>query len=182
MRLDAQLAFVPLGSPLSLVGGAGIAIPSTQTIDMLGLGVGVAPQSIIGNATNFGTDMGIGAFRPELEIATGLAFTTGNAATLNVAFQAAPDTGAAGNYLPGTWQTLEETGPLTAAQLLANTVIARFPWVPAFPAGLRPRFLRLLFSPAAATNFTAGTIAFAIPTFVRDDQANRFAPKNFTVA
>ena len=173
MRLDAQLAFVPLNAPLSLVAGAGVAIASTQIIDMLGLGVGMAPQSIIGNVATFGTDMGIGGFRPELEVATGTAFATGNAATLNVAFQAAPDLGAGGNYQPGTWVTLEETGPMAVANLTANTVIARLPWVPAFPAGLRPRFLRLLFSPAAATNFTAGTIAFAIPTFVRDDQANK---------
>ncbi|MBB3453899.1 hypothetical protein FHT86_002155 [Rhizobium sp. BK313] len=182
MRLDAMLAFVPLGAPLSIVGGAGVAIPSTNVIDMLGLGVGQAPQSIIGNVTNFGTDMGIGGFRPELEVAVGTAFTTGNAATLNVAFQAAPDQGAAGGYQPGTWTTLEETGPMAVANLTANQIIARFPWVPAFPANLRARFLRLLFSPAAGTNFTAGTIAFAIPTPVRDDLANKYAARNYTVA
>ena len=57
------------------------------------------------------------------------------------------------------------------------------------PANLRPRFLRLLFSPQYGTpvetpngDFTAGTISSAIVTMVRDDQANKFQPKNFTVA
>jgi hypothetical protein len=104
------------------------------------------------------------------------------AATLNTALQAAADQGAAGNYQPSTWKTLVETGPLTAAQLAANTVFARFPWLPVFPATLRPRFLRLLFSPAAATNFTAGTVAAALVTVVRDDQANKQAAKNFSVS
>jgi hypothetical protein len=61
-------------------------------------------------------------------------------------------------------------------------VFARFPFLPVFPSTLRPRFLRLLFSPAAATNFTAGTVAAAIVTVVRDDQANKQAAKNFSVS
>src|SRR4051812_9184543 len=148
MRVDALLSFVPIGAPLSLVGGAGVAIPS-NVIDLLGAGVGVAPPSIIGNASLFGTDMGIGQFRPEINAIIGTALATANAATLNTALQAAADTGSAGGYLPGAYQTLVETGPLTAAQLAANTVFARFPFLPVFPATLRPRFLRLLFSPAA---------------------------------
>jgi hypothetical protein len=43
MRSDALLAFVPIGGNLSLVAGAGVDIPSSQTIDLLGVGVGVAP-------------------------------------------------------------------------------------------------------------------------------------------
>jgi hypothetical protein len=186
MRSDALLAFVPLGSPLSLVGGAGVAIPSPNVIDLLGAGVGVAPPSIIGNAALFGTDMGIGGARPELEVAIGTAVTTGNSATLNVALQAAADQGAAGNYQPGTWQTIVETGGMAVANLTAGQVIARFPWLPVFPSTLRPRFLRLLFSPiksdGTAVNFTAGTIAFALVTTVRDDLANKQAAKNYSVA
>jgi hypothetical protein len=181
MRIESLLSFVPIGAPLSLVGGAGVAIPS-NVIDLLGAGVGVAPPSIIGNAALFGTDLGIGQFRPEINAIIGTALVTANAATLNAALQAAPDTGAAGGYVPGAYQTLVETGPLTAAQLAANTVFARFPFLPVFPATLRPRFLRLLFSPAAATNFTAGTVAAALVTVVRDDQANKQAAKNFSVS
>lgn len=181
MFSDALLSFVPLGAPLSLVAGAGVAIPSTNTIDLLGVGVGLAPPSIIGNAAVFGTDMGIGGLRPELDVAIGTAAVTANAATLNLALQAAPDTGAAGGYLPGTWQTIVETGALTAAQLTANQIIARFPWLPVFPQTLRPRFLRLLAQMPAATNFTAGTINFALVVTVRDDQANKQAAANFSV-
>lgn len=187
MLLDALISFVPVGGNLSLVGGAGISIPSLLVYDILGLGVGVGPNtatnpgSIIGNASVFGSDVGIGAIKPQVEAVIGTALTTGNAATLNVAFQGAQDTGSAGGFLPGAWQTFVETGPITAAQGTAGQVVARFDFPPAFPPGFNPRFLRLLFQVPAATNFTAGTISSAIVSMVRDDQSNRFAAANFQV-
>lgn len=181
MFSDSLLSFVPLGAPLSLVAGAGVAIPSTNIIDLLGVGVGLAPPSVIGNSAVFGTDMGIGGLRPELDVAIGTAAVTANSATLNLALQAAPDTGAGGGYLPGTWQTIVQTGALTAAQLTANQIIARFPWLPVFPQTLRPRYLRLLAQMPAATNFTAGTINFALVVTVRDDLANQQAAANYSV-
>jgi hypothetical protein len=182
MRSDALLSFVPIGGNLSLVAGAGVDIPSSNTIDLLGNGVGVAPSSIIGTATLFGTDMGIGGFRPEINAVIGTALTAVAGSTLNAKLQAAADLGAAGNYQPDTWNTLAETGPMTAANLAANTVFMRFPWLPVFPQTLRPRFLRLLFSPSAGGSFTAGTVACALVTLVRDDQANKQAAKNFSVS
>ena len=104
----------------------------------------------------------------------------GATSTLNVALQAAADLGTP-TYQPSTWNTLAETGAIAVANLTANTVIARFPWLPPFPSNLRPRYLRLLFSIATA-NMTAGTIASAIVTLVRDDQFNKYAAKNYTVA
>lgn len=182
MITDALLAFVPIGGNLSVVAAAGVDTPS-NVIDLLGLGVGVLPanDSIIGNPTTFGAPdaMGVGGLRPELNVTIGTALATATSATLNAALQAAADDGT-GN--PSTWQTLVETGELTAAQCAANTVIARFPWVPPFPANLRPRFLRLLFQVPAATLFTAGTIASALVVPCRDDQFNKFAAKNYTVA
>lgn len=182
MRLDSLLAFVPLGANLSMVGGAGVGIPSTNVIDLLGMGVGQAPGNIIGNAALFGTDPGVGGLRPEIECLVGTAFTTGTAATLNVQLQEAVDTGAAGGYLPGTWTTVVETGYMAAANLVAGAVIARLPFTPSFPANLRPRFMRLNFQPLTGTSFTAGSIAAAIVTLVRDDLANKFATKNYSVA
>jgi hypothetical protein len=184
MFIDALLSFVPVGAPLSLVAGAGVDVPSTNVIDLLGLGVGVTPDQgnvIIGNPTVFGAPdaMGVGGLRPELLVNVGTAFATGTAATLNVALQGAADDGT-GN--PSTWQTFEETGELTAAQLTANQTIMRLPWVPPFPANLRPRFLRLLFQVPAATLFTAGTIANAVVVPCRDDQFNKYAAKNYSVA
>ena len=185
MIIDAQLAFVPLGSPLSCVGAAGVDF-SSNIIDLLGLGVGITAANgnvIVGNAaaTPFGAAdaMGVGGLRPELLVNVGTAFVTGTSATLNAALQAAADDGT-GN--PSTWQTIEETGELTAAQLTAAQTIMRLPWVPPFPANLRPRFLKLLFQVPAATLFTAGTIANAVVVPCRDDQFQKYAGKNYSVA
>lgn len=180
MITDAALAFVNIGAPLSLVAAAGVAIPS-GIVDMLGVGVGVAPPSIIGNVSLFGQPaaMGVGA-RPELVVNMGIAAASANAATLKVQFQAAADLGVGGGYQPGPWQTLAETDQLTVAQLAALTEIARFPYLPPFPENLRPRYLRLNFAVLAATNFTAGSIQNALPTLMRDDYFAKNAAKNFT--
>lgn len=186
MRVDALLAFVPINGNLSLVAAAGVDIPSTNVIDFLGLGVGVvAPNAdsgypIIGTPTTFGAPdaMGVGGMRPELNVTIGTALATATAATLSVAFQLATDDGT-GN--PGTWNTIAQSGEITAAQGVANTTIARFPWLPPFPETLRPRFARLLFQVPAATLFTAGTIASALVTTVRDDWFQKYAAKNYNV-
>lgn len=187
MRVDSLLSFVPINGNLSLVAGAGVDIPSTNVIDLLGLGVGVAaPNSdgnpIIGNTTVFGQAdaMGVGGARPELNVTIGTALAAGTGTpTLNVQLQAAIDDGT-GN--PSTWQTIVESGEITVAQGAANTVIFRQPWVPPFPENLRPRFLRLNFAVPAGTDFSAGTIASALVTTVRDDWFQRQAAKNYTVS
>lgn len=187
MRTDALLSFVPLGTNLSLVAAAGVDVPSTNVIDLLGLGVGVvAPDSagnpIIGTATTFGSPDagGVGGMRPELNITIGTACTddTGTP-TLTVQLQGAADDGT-GN--PDTYQTIVESAQLTSAQCAANTVIFRCPWLPPFPENLRPRFLRLNFAIPAGTNFATGTIQDALVVPCRDDWFNRQAVKNYTVA
>lgn len=181
MITDALVNLVSPGAPLSLVSGAGIAIPSS-VYDILGTGVGTAPQAIIGTRTLFGSDMGVGVKKPLLVVSIGAALVTGNAATLNVQFQGAVDTGAGGGYQPGTWRTFEETGPLAVADCTAGTLVARFDWPPAWPFNVEPRYLRLNFAPPAATNFSAGAIAFATVTMDRDDYSIKYAAKNFVVA
>lgn len=177
MITDALANFLPIGSNLLITNAS---LPS-NVYDILGQGVGQPPANIIGTRTLFGSDVGIGGVKPEVDVAVGTAFATANGATLNVAFQGAPDTGVGGGYQPGAWQTLVETGPLAAAQLTAAQIIARFDFPPAFPANLNARYLRLLFQ-LATGQFTAGSIGFALVTMVRDDQANKFAAKNFSVA
>lgn len=172
MITDALLNFVQ--TPLSITN----AVVRSSIVDILGQGVGTAPQNIIGKRTLFGSDTGIGGLRPQLEVLLGTAFAGGT--SINVAFQAAADLGVGGNYQPDTWNTLVETGAIALARLTAAQVLARFDWPPAFPANLNPRYLSLLFTPVGV--FTAGTIAFAPVTMVRDDQANKFATSNFTVA
>ena len=188
-RSDAQIAFVPLGAPLSMVSGAGTVITST-VLDILGEGVGVNPltgNDIIGNVTTFGADMGVGSGnRPELLISVGTTFTGPVGQQLKIALQAAPDAGAP-TYLPGTWTDIVSQDGITLANLVAGAIPFRTPFLPVMPANLRPRYLRLAFSPMTATtlpsgNFTAGTIAFALVTWARDDQANKFAARNYTVA
>jgi hypothetical protein len=182
MRVDAQWTFVSQAAPLSMVGGAGINIPSL-VIDLLGQGVGTAPASIIGNATLFGTDLGLatGVLTPKLQCVTGTAFVTATGATLDLAIQLAPDLGTP-TYQPGAWQTVQSTGALTAAQLTAGIVFARMDFPPVFPKILRPRYIRLLGIIPAGTDFTAGTIAFAGVVPTRDDQANAQASRNYSVS
>lgn len=188
MITDALLSFVPIGGNLSLVAAAGVDVPSTNTIDLLGLGVGVVAPStssgnpIIGNVSTFGSPdaMGVGGMRPELNVTIGTALVADTGApTLNVQLQAAADDGT-GN--PSTWQTIGESGEISVAQGTANTVVARLPWLPPFPENLRPRFLRLNFAIPAATNFSAGTIASALVTVVRDDWFNRQAARNYDMS
>lgn len=179
MMTDSLLAFVPINGNLSLVGATGATFPSTNTYDILGQGVGTAPLNIIGTPTIFGSDEGIGGKKLQLEITVGTGFVTANAATLAIRFEGAPDLGTP-TYLPGTWGIFSDTGPMAAANLTAGTVI-RMDWPAAFPANFDPRYYRLLFVTPAGTNFSAGTIASAIPVFVRDDQNNKFAAKNFSV-
>jgi hypothetical protein len=183
MMTDASLAFTPLGANQSLVGAAGASIASMATIDILGQGAGTAPVNIIGTSSaTFGSDTGVGGLKaPEINIVIGTAPVTADACTLNVAFQGAEDTGSAGGYQPGAWQTFSETGPMTAAQLPAGTVV-RLDWPVAFPANFQPRFLRLLYQVPAGENFSAGSIASALPVFVRDDYSAKYASKNYVVA
>lgn len=186
MITDAQLAFVPIGAPLSLVNATpGAAIPSLQTIDLMGSGVGTPPPNIFGsNATVFGQDVGVNDTPPLINVTVGTAATTSTAATLNVQLQAAADQGAAGGYQPSTWNTLGESGVIAVGSLTINTVIARLPFLPSFPANLNPRYIRLLFQvgPSGSGLFTAGTISSALVVMTRDDQANKYAPSNFKVA
>lgn len=187
MRVDALLSLVPIGTPLSLVGGTGVDF-ATDPIDFLGLGVGVvAPDTlsgnpIIGNTTVFGQAdaQGVGGIRPELNVTVGTAATADTGTpTLNVQLQAAADDGT-GN--PSTYYTLGESGEIAVANLTANTVIARLPWLPPFPENLRPRFLRLNFAIPAGTNFATGTISSAIVTTVRDDWFQRQAARNYSLS
>ena len=113
----------------------------------------------------------------QLQVVVGTAFTTSTAATLDVYFQGAPDNGSA---QPGTWQVFQATGPLTAAQLTAGQIIARMDWPPSFPANEAPRFVRLLGVVPSGTDFTAGTISYAIIVPARDDTGQKYAQRNYT--
>ena len=112
MYLDALVNFgASIGSPFSLILAAGLW-PLPGVIDIFGNGVGQAPTSIYGRTSNTGPggDMGIPETRPELFIQIGTAVVATSSAGLNMALQAAPDPGLAGNYTPAAsaWQTIRE--------------------------------------------------------------------------
>jgi len=182
MQLDALTNWVqPGATPVSMIGAAGVEIQIGQVIDLLGSGVGTAPQGIIGNTSVWGHDPGIGRIKPEIQINIGTAFTTGTAATGRFCLEYAADQGAAGNYQPSTWYVSSATEAHAAAALAANAVI-KMDVTPAPPEVPAPRFVRLTMQVPAATNMTAGTVTFAGLTMARDDNTTKFAPNNYVVA
>ncbi len=172
MITDTLNAFLPVGSALAITN----APVASNIYDILGQGVGSAPANIIGNPALFGSDVGIGSHRPQVDCGVGVAFAGGT--SLAIAFQAAIDV--AVTHIPTTWVTLADIPTIPLAQLTAAAVIGRFDFPPAIPPGLNPRYLRLLFTPTGT--FTAGTIDYALVVNFRDDQANKFAGSNFKVA
>lgn len=179
---DALVNFVPIGSPLSLVAAASATIASPNTYDELGQGVGVAPGNIFGiSRSTFGSDLGIGDIRPELNILVGTAFAFNSGSTLKIALQGSADAGAP-TYQPSSWIDIASQDGITAANLVAGAIPMRFPFLPTFPANLLPRFYRLLFTIGSAGSCTAGTILSATVTRNRTDWAMRYAQKNFLVA
>lgn len=180
MLHDQKLDFVKVGAYLSCVGALGAAFAS-DVYDILGVGQGIAPPNIIGVQNSvFGSDTGSGLLRPRIIVAIGQAFITADGATLTPEFQGAPDSGIAGGYQPGAWQTFSQGPALTAAQLTAGQAV-ELDWPPTFPANFQPRFLRISFATPVGTQFTAGIIASAITTLGPDEASNRFAQRNYSV-
>lgn len=180
MITDALLAFVPIGSPLSLVAATGDDVPSTNVIDLMGDGVGTTVTNIWGNSTlPFSPDArGVGDPIPLIHILIGTALSANaGTPTLNVQLQGAEDNGSGS---PGSYQTYIEHGPITVAQGTANRRI-RMPFAPPFPINDRPRFLRLNFEIPAATSFLTGTILSAVVVTTRDDPFFTQQPRNYSL-
>lgn len=174
MITDQLIAFLPPGTNQAILGAA----VRSNIIDLLTIGQGITPADgnvIIGRATTFGADMGIGGVKPLVQCAVGTTFADGT--SLNVAFQGAEDNGSGS---PGSWQTFIETGEILTANLVAGSVFGRFDFPPEYPVGFQPRFLSLLFTPTGV--YTAGTVSSAVVTMGRPDQANKYAAGNFAVA
>jgi hypothetical protein len=191
MMLDQSLVFVsPAGAAQSVVGAAGATIvfnssPTAGVIDVAGVGVGLAPPNIIGNASLFGEDVGLGVWKVDVQIDIGTAFTTGNSATAEFIIQGAPDTGAGGGYQPGTWEDFGGSGQHAASELTAtgpNQPPFRFAMPPAPPATQTPRFYRLVMKVPSGTNMSAGTVSGAFLVQGRDDfYSAKAASSNYTV-
>lgn len=176
MIIDTKLAFLlPDASPASMIDSDGVAVVVGSVIDLSGVGSGTAIPSVIGNAALFGTNPGVGRYRPQILISVGTAFTTGNSATANFALQYAPDNG---SDAPGTYETASETGAKAAAYMTAGKQLI-LDLAPTPPGTPRPRFARLLMQVPASTHFTAGTIDYAIISPVVDQNTVKQAAKNY---
>jgi len=179
---DSATAFVQPNSAFSLIGVAGSDLQIGNVVDLMGVGVGVAPPNIIGNRSLYGVDPGIG-FKPVVEINILAGLATGNAMTAEFAIQYAPDTGSAGGYLPGTWENASTTGPKAVSEYPAGTQI-RMDLPPAPPDQQLPppRYIRAVLVGEAAKNLNAGTVQFAGIVMSRTDPVNKNAPNNYVQA
>ena len=176
MLIDSLISFVPPGSALSMVGGAGVGLPSS-VVDLLGLGVGVAPQNIIGEATTFGMDPGIGWPRLQAQISVVAALTTGTGATANFKYQAAAED--ATTHLPVSWVTVIESGEIAVTDMDAiGDIVWQFDLTPVHPLSFRPRFLRVLAQVSDGDTFTAGSIVIPVTTGLDQWRAGQ-TPKNY---
>ena len=159
---------------------------STNTIDLLqGLALAtsggtytVPPNAIVGNATYFGEDLGIGNHmgRPTFVVTSGSG-TPAVAASLQIAVQGAPDNG--GGTIAGlSFTPYIETEAIPLASILASNRLATI----AFPKrevgkGL-PRFVNLYYT-VAGSNFTGLTVTADITLGPDDSQTLGQYPSNY---
>jgi hypothetical protein len=162
---------------------------STNAIDLLaGATNGSAsaystPASIIGNASVFGEDFGIGSTAgvPRVVGTAIAAFTAGGAATLQIAFQGAQDSGS-GTLNGYSWVTYAETDAIAVTALTISTRIFSFDWPHRQVAAALPRFVVLNYVVATGPMLT-GKVTADVAMGGDDGQATLVKyPSNFTVA
>jgi hypothetical protein len=119
------------------------------------------PAAIIGNATYFGEDLGLGRGKgtPSVVVTTGSG-TPITATSLQIAFQGAPMNNtafASGLVSDLVFTTYIETDAILLAQITASTRIAEFDWPMRQIGAALPRFVRLRYIVGGA-NFAGLTI------------------------
>lgn len=160
MLIDSQLLLDPFKTAIT------VSRASTNIIDLA-----------------VGRDIAMGAELNLLVLSDGL-FAAGGGATLDIAFQGAPDNGSG---LPGTYVTYSELRGLTIAQLNTVALANGQVWPVALPAAPRnidalgstmPRFLRLNYTVTTGP-FTAGALGAAV---VLDTDQIAMYPSGFSTA
>ena len=113
--------------------------------------------SIIGNASTFGEDLGLGRGKgtPTIEVFSGSG-TPAAATSLQIALQGAPDAGT-GNTSGVTYVTYIETGAIPVASILASVRLAAFDFPRRQVGAAMPRFIALDYI-VAGSNFTGLTV------------------------
>lgn len=189
MKSDLNLIFT--GGNLAAQVPLGVDMPSTGVLDLAAgamldtstVTTYAACPMIIGNATVFGEDLGIGDEKLPLAVFLGGTNWAGGT-SLNIAIQGAVD--ASGGTYPAnlsglTWTTYAESGPQLTAQLLANRKFPMPDWPHRAIGAALPRFIRLLYD-VTGTFSGGGSIAFAGFVLQRPDNPVGQYPSGFTVA
>lgn len=119
------------------------------------------PNQIIGNATYFGEDLGLGRGKgtPAVEIFSGSG-TPAAATSLQIQFRGAPMNSTAfgtGNVADLTFVAYIETRAIPLASILASSRLAAFDWPRREVAQAMPRFVNLNYI-VAGSNFTGLTL------------------------
>lgn len=119
------------------------------------------PNAIIGNATYFGEDLGLGrgVGTPSIEVFSGTG-TPAVATSLQIAAQGAPMNSTAagtGNTSDLTFTSYIETDAIPLASILASSRLAQFDLPRRQVGSTLPRFLRLYYT-VAGSNFTGLTV------------------------
>lgn len=114
-------------------------------------------NSIIGNASTFAEDLGLGrgVGTPQIEVFSGSG-TPAAATSLQIALQGAPDAGT-GNTSGVTYTTYIETGAIPLASILASNRLAAFDLARVQVKAAYPRFLALDYI-VVGSNFTGLTV------------------------
>jgi len=136
---------------------------STNAYDLLNGGTlavasgAYTSNSIIGNATTFGEDLGLGrgVGTPAIEVFSGSG-TPAAATSLQIAAQGAPDAGT-GNTSGVTYVTYIETGAIPVASILASSRLAAFDLPRRQVGAALPRFIALDYI-VVGSNFTGLTV------------------------
>lgn len=164
MILDKLWEFDPAGTAIT------VTAASTNIVDLHGAGLVPAPSSTVKPGRDIGGGSAAGP-TPMLMVLVTTTFTASGAATLNVAFQGAPDDGT-GN--PGAYATYAESGVIALASLVAGNMVLNIDVPRLLPApntpALLPRFVRLNYTVATGP-FTAGKLTSYV-VLTRDDQVS----------
>lgn len=114
-------------------------------------------NAVIGNATVFGEDLGLGrgVGTPQVEVFSG-AGTPAAATSLNISLDGAVDA-ATGNTSGVTYATYIETGAIPLASILASNRLAAFAWPKDRVKAAMPRFISLNYT-VVGSNFTGLTV------------------------
>lgn len=114
-------------------------------------------NDIIGNASVFGEDLGLGRGKgtPAIEVFSG-AGTPAAATSLEISFEGAPDAGT-GNTSGVTYVPYVQSGPILLASILASNRLWYVDWPMRQVRAALPRFVSLNYT-VAGSNFTGLTL------------------------